>query len=413
MIFSLAEVIIACMLGDWVFRRLHLPGFVGMLLVGFAFGPNGLDLLHPSLLQIGTDLRIMALIVIMLRAGFSLRPKVVGELGWPVVWLSFVPSLLEAVAVTVAARHLLNLQWQEAAMLGFIIPAVSPAVIVPLMIDLIERSTGAAKRVPTLVLAASSLDNIFNVIVADILFRCYADQKNSIGASLAVVPVAVIAGVLVGWGFGRLLVGFFERFNPRATKRALLLIAAALTFHHVEKASAGAIPFSSLVAVLIVGGVVAEQRAHYAHEILSKLGKIWVFAEVALFAIVGAEFKPAAALQAGMLGLVVILCGVIVRMVGVALSTRSSCPVSVQAFVAISFLPKASVQAALAGMPLAIMRQLGFDSAPGEIILALGVLSIILTAPLGAWLIPIMARRLETGEAVPRPGEPRPEAGSA
>ncbi|HNV69754.1 MAG TPA: cation:proton antiporter [Candidatus Ozemobacteraceae bacterium] len=393
MIFSLAEVLLLCMLVDWLFRACRLPGFVGMLLVGFTLGPGGLNRLDPSLLHIGIDLRILALMVIVLRAGFALRPSVIRALGLPLLFLCFVPSLIEAAIISTLSRHLLGFTWPEALMLGFIIPAVSPAVVVPLMIQYIEEKRGHTHRVPSLVLAASSLDNIFNVLMADLMIRQYAQPSSVLPSSLASIPLSLGLGLLLGFLLGQLLIRLFEIYNPRATKRTLLVVTGGLLLYRLEKVMAGSLSFSALLAVLVMGCVILERRERFAREISAKLNKIWIFAEIALFSVVGAQFNLTAALSTGLTGILLIVTGLAGRISAVFACLAGALPWGERLFAAAAFVPKASVQAALAGIPLSVMISMQVNPEPGEKILALSVLSILLTAPLGAWLTRTTAER--------------------
>lgn len=400
MIFSLAEILLLGMLVDWALRGIGLPGFIGVLALGFALGPQAANRLDPALVGIGPDLRLMALIIIMLRAGFSVRLSAVRSMGWRLALLAVVPSLAEAALVIWAARAWLGLGTPEALMLGFIIPAVSPAVVVPLMLRCIDEKSGPARRAPEMMLAAASMDNVFNVVMADIAIRMYTGGSDTVGQALTGIPIALVSGAATGVLSGCLLVRLFERFNPRATKRTLLVIAGALLFYRLEKLIAGFLHFSGLMAALAMGAMILERRERFAHEIAAKLGKIWIFAEIMLFAMVGAQFQLSAAVGCGLVGMGIILCGVAVRTVAtLGVTSGSALTFGERSFLAVSNLPKASIQAAMAGVPLAAMQKMGVSVAPGETILALAIGSILLTAPVGAWLIPCAAARyLKTSE---------------
>ncbi len=394
MIFSLAEILLLGMLIDWAMGKIGLPGFIGVLALGFALGPQVANRLDPMLIGIGPDLRTMALIIIMLRAGFSLRLSSVRSMGWRLVLLAIVPSLAEAALIIWAARVGLGFEMPEALMLGFIIPAVSPAVVVPLMLKFIDERRGGALRAPEMMLAAASIDNVFNVLMADIAIRLYSRTSGSFEYALAGLPVSLMAGTIIGVVTGSLLVRVFERHNPRATKRTLLVIAGSLLFYRLEKVLVGQIPFSGLMAALAMGAMILERRERFAHEIAAKLGKIWIFAEIMLFAMVGAQFQLSAAVGCGIAGISILLCGVAVRTIATfGVTAGSSMTRGERTFLAASNLPKASVQAAMAGVPLAIMQSMGVPVAPGERILALAIVSILITAPAGAWLIPRVASR--------------------
>ncbi len=394
MIVSLAELLILGILVDWAFRKLTVPGLIGMLLLGVAFGPNALGWIDPDLLTISGDLRLIALIVILLRAGFELSKNTLNQVGYRVLLLSAVPAVIEGVAITLLGPPLLGLSYLQSAILGSVLAAVSPAVVVPLMINFIGRNMGTEKGIPTMVLAASAIDDVFVIVIYSILVGMLAGQDVNIAWSLAGIPISIILGVGVGLIAGLALFHIFRRFNPRATKRVLVILGVSVLLVRVEHLSAEWVPFAALLAVMGIGFIILEKDEHMAHEISAKLGKIWVLAEIVLFTMVGAEVNLQVALAAGLAGAGIIGAGLLARSLGTWLCMLGSdLNRGERWFVVISYLPKATVQAAIGGGALATMRIAGMDTAPGEIILAVAVLSIVLTAPLGALAIVITGER--------------------
>lgn len=392
---SLAELIILSVLVDWLFRKMRMPGLIGMLLVGIIFGPYVLNWLAPDLLAISPDLRLIALIVILLRAGFELSSKTLARVGKMVVVLSFIPALCEGFAITLLGPVLLGLNYLESAILGAILGAVSPAVVVPLMIDFIERRMGAEKGIPTLVLAASSIDDVFVIVIYSVLIGMYTGHKVSIAWKLAGIPIAIVLGIAVGLGIGILLYALFERFNPRATKRALIILGISVLLVRLEHALQNLVPFAALLAVMAIGFVILEKRESMAHELSAKFSKIWVFAEIILFTMVGSQVNVQVALHTGLAGAVLIALGLVARSIGTyACLIGSNLNLKERWFVVISYLPKATVQAAIGAAPLAAMQIAHMNTQPGEVILATAVLSILLTAPLGAWAIVYSGNRI-------------------
>ncbi|HDZ68935.1 MAG TPA: sodium:proton antiporter [Phycisphaerales bacterium] len=392
---SLAELILLSLLVDWMFRKLRIPGLVGMLFVGVVLGPYVLGNLNPALLAISADLRKIALIVILLRAGFELSGKTLARIGKMAALLSCVPAILEAAAVTLLAPRFLGLTYMESAILGCILAAVSPAVVVPLMINFIERRMGAKKGIPTLVLAASSVDDVFVIVIYSGLIGIYLGQKVSIASKLMAIPVSIILGIIVGLCLGWVLYLLFKRFNPRATKRVLTVLALSVLLIRAEHGLENIVPFAALLAVMSVGFIILEKNEHYAHEISAKLGKIWVFAEIILFTMVGTQVNVQVAFKTGFAGAALIGLALIARSVGTYLCLLgSNLTTKERLFVVISYIPKATVQAAIGAAPLAAMKLAGLNTGPGEVILAVAVLSIILTAPLGAWAISITGNKI-------------------
>ncbi|MBF0545549.1 MAG: cation:proton antiporter [Candidatus Riflebacteria bacterium] len=384
MAFSLASILIFSLLVDWLFRLLDLPGFVGILLVGLFLGPHYFNGISTDLLAISTDLRLIALVVILLRAGFSIHIQSIRHFGWRLLLFSILPSVVEAFTVAVGSHFFLSFSWYSAMTLGFILPAVSPAVIIPFMLRYIDEKRGTAKKIPQFIIAAASLDNIFNILVCNIFISLYGHPEAKLFLQFVKIPVAIINGIFLGLCTGFALCKIFEKFNPRATKRGLVVLALSLLFVQLEKIAVPTL-VSPLLATMVMGSLILTHREKMAHEIASKLGKIWIFAEIVLFAIVGAEFNPALAWQSGIAGILIVILGVFARLIGVWFSLiASSFTTGEKGFIMSAWTPKASVQAALGAAPLLAMKAARLDCSPGEMILALSTLSIILTAPLGA-----------------------------
>ncbi|MFP4511135.1 MAG: cation:proton antiporter [Spirochaetaceae bacterium] len=392
---SIALIIILCLIADYVFRRARIPGLVGMLLVGVVLGPSVLDLLDPSLLAIGSDLRSIALIVILLRVGFELSRSTLHRIGSRVVLLAFIPATMEGAAITVFAPRLLGLSVLESAVLGSVLAAVSPAVVVPLMIRFVKERRGAQKDIPSMVMAAASVDDVYVIVAHTAILGAYVGSEVHMLARIASIPLSLILGVALGAGVGVVLYKTFDRFNPRATKRVLIVLAVSIFMVRLQDLARDIVPFAGLLSAMAVGFIILEKREHMAHELSAKLAKVWVFAEIVLFSMVGAQVNIGIAWRAGAVGAVVIGLGLFARSLGVMLCLLGSqLSRKERVFVAAAFSPKATVQAAIGAAPLLAMRSAGMDTAPGELILAIAVLSIILTAPAGAWAIQALGKRV-------------------
>jgi len=395
MALSIAELIILGLIADWLFRKCRIPGLVGMLLVGVVIGPYVLGLLNPELMSISSDLRMIALIVILLRAGFELNKETLRRVGTYAILLSFIPAVMEGIAITFLGHYFLKLTYLEASILGAVLSAVSPAVVVPLMVKFIEERKGTEKGIPTLVLAASSIDDVFVIVIYSVLIGMYTGEKVNIAWKLAGIPISIVLGVAVGLLCGFILYTIFEKFNPRATKRLLIILGVSIFLVNIEHLIQHFLPFAALLAVMTIGFIILEKSQHMAHEISSRLNKLWVFAEIILFALVGAQVNLQVALKAGITGSLIIFLALIARSLGTFLCLiKSNLTLSERLFVVISYLPKATVQAAIGGAPLLAMKLAGMDTRPGEIILAVAVLSILLTAPAGAWAIAFVGNRV-------------------
>ena len=390
---SLALIVIAGLLADAAFRRMKLPGLVGMLLVGVVVGPHVLGMISPDMERVSGDFRKIALIVILLRAGFELRRDTLNRIGGPALLMSSVPALFEIGAVTLIAPPLLGLGYLEAALLGSILGAVSPAVVVPLMIDFMERGKGAEKGIPTLILAASSIDDVFVIVIFTILLGMVGG--GGVGGDvnwlwqLSGIPISIVLGIIAGLIPGLLLYLLFRRVDLRPPRRTLIVMGVAIGLMWVEHVLHSVVPVAGLLGVMAIGFVILEKEEAIAHVISAKLKKLWVFAELLLFVLVGAQVNVSVALKAGLMGAAVIGIGLLARSLGTYLSLIGSGLTRIEKlFAVVAYLPKATVQAAIGAVPLAA------GVAGGQVILAVAVLSIVLTAPLGAIGLKIMGERI-------------------
>jgi len=399
MAFSIAEMILLGLLMDWLFRKLRMPGLLGMLLLGILFGPYVFNLMESGFLDASSDLRMIALIVILLRAGFSLSREALNKVGVQALLLSFIPGVLEGATIALLGPHFLPLTHLESAMLGFIIAAVSPAVVVPMMISFIERRRGAKKGIPTMIMAAASLDDVVAIVIFSVLLGFYTGTTGGVVMKVAGIPISILTGIGVGLLVGWILLKLFDRFNPRATKRTMIVVGSSILLVHIQQVFEGIIPFAALLAVMATGFIILERREDMAHEISAKLGKIWIFASIMLFTLVGAQVDISLAWDTGLAGLGLIACGLVARSVGVMLALINS-PLTYleRFFTVVSYWPKATVQAAMGAVPLMAMKAGGMSTEPGNIILAVAVMSIIFTAPLGALAIKWLGERVLESE---------------
>ncbi len=396
MALSLAIIVLLGLLADHLLKKIRVPGLIGMLAVGVLLGPYWLNFISPDLLNVSYDLRMIALIVILLRAGLKIKRKSINRVGKTVLAMSMIPSTIEGVAIALVAPSLLGLGGIESAILGFVVAAVSPAVVVPSMIKAMERGRGTDKGIPTLVLASSSLDNAYVIVVFSAVLGMQAGESGSIAMKLLEVPVSIVLGVGAGVICGLILYKLFMRFHPRATKSTLVIVGVGVALLALENWLKGVIPFSGLLGVMAIGLVLLERAEETAHAISGKLAKIWVPAEILLFVLVGAQVNITVALDAGLAGAAVIAIGLIARSMGTFISVQGAGFNSKEKlFCVISYIPKATVQAAIGAIPLSA----GVPG--GEVILAVAVLSIIITAPIGAIAIDVSRKHLLTKSTNP------------
>ncbi len=381
MLLSVALILLCGMGMSWICKKLKLPGLLGMLLTGIVLGPYVLNLLDENLLNISSELRKMALIIILMRAGLGLDISGLKKIGRPAVMMCFVPASFELLGMLVLAPRLLGLSVLEAAILGSVLAAVSPAVVVPRMVRLMEEGYGTEKGIPQLILAGASVDDVY-VIVLFTTFSGIMQGKSVSVMSFLNIPISIILGMIIGLLAGGLLARYFEKVHIRDTVKVLILLSISFLLVVAEDHMTTAITFSALIAVMFLGVGLQKYREVVAKRIAVKCGKMWVAAEVFLFVLVGATVNIGYLSHVG-LKAVVLICGALIfRMAGVFVCLLGTdMNGKEKLFTMMAYTPKATVQAAIGGIPLA----LGF--ACGDVVLTVAVLAIVLTAPLGAFAI--------------------------
>ena len=392
MLVSLSLLLVLGLLAGKVVELWRLPGLLGMLLVGILLGPYVFDVLDPDLLQISQDLRSLALIVILLRAGLGLKRENLAQVGSAALRLSCIPCILEGTTVMVLARWLLSLTWPEAGMLGFIIAAVSPAVVVPGMLNIKELGYGEDKQISTLIMAGASVDDVIAITLFTFFLGLGIQGEANVVLELGKIPLSISAGIAGGLLVAILLLKMysFKPLTTRNTEKLLLLLSLAILYFEVGEH----LGIASLLGVMTIGLVMVEKRQDSANQFSQKLARVWIFAQVILFTLVGAEVNIGVAVQAGLIGALIIGIGLIGRSLGVWIATLgTNLNGRERLFCMIAYFPKATVQAAIGALPLAA----GIEA--GSIILAIAVLSILITAPLGAIGIkvgaPILLQKVE------------------
>lgn len=382
MLTSLGLVLLLGMALGALAKRLGLPSLVGMLIAGMILGPYALNLLSDSLLNISADLRQLALIIILTRAGLSLDVEALKRVGRPAVLMCFVPACFEIVGMTLLAPLLLGVSTLDAAIMGAVVGAVSPAVIVPRMIRLSEEGWGVDRGIPQLILAGASVDDVF-VIVMFTAFTGLASGGTGLTAGAVLgVPASILTGIVAGLALGWLLAQWFRRVHMRDSVKVVILLSLAFLLVAAEDALEGIFPFSGLLAVMGAGVGIQKWRTVVAQRLSLKFSKLWVAAEVALFVLVGAAVDLRYALSAGVMAILAVLGALCFRAVGVLVCVSGAhFSPKEKLFCVLGYLPKATVQAAIGGVPLAM----GLGC--GQIVLTVAVIAILVTAPLGALAI--------------------------
>lgn len=378
MLFSIACILLSGLLLGCLFSKLKLPSLLGMILVGIIMSPYALDLIDESILNISADLRQIALVIILTRAGLSLNLSDLKKVGRPAVLMCFLPACAELAGTVLLAPALLGVSLLDAAIMGSVIAAVSPAVIVPRMIRFIEEGYGTDKSIPQLILAGASVDDVF-VIVIFTAFTSLASTGNIKASSFLQIPISIILGILAGMGTGTLLVKFFRSFHMRDSIKLLIILSFSFLLIELQNRLEGTIPISGLLAIMSLGIIINQKYNVLSHRLSQKYNKLWVAAEIFLFVLVGATVDLKYAISAGISSIVLVLGALLFRMAGVLLSLVST-PLNKKEklFCMIAYTPKATVQAAIGAIPLAM----GLPC--GQIVLTVAVLSILITAPLGA-----------------------------
>lgn len=390
MLLSIAYILLLGMLSGWICKKLHLPALLGMILTGIVLGPYTLNLIDGSILSISSELRRIALIIILTRAGLSLSIEDLKEVGRPAILMCFVPACFEIVGMVVLAPHLLGISVLEAAIMGTVIAAVSPAVIVPKMLKLMEEGYGVRKGIPQMILAGASFDDVF-VIVMFAAFTGLAQGKSLSPVQFVKIPVSIFLGIVLGLIIGTVLSYYFNKVHIRDTAKVLILLCISFILVTLEGKMTGFLTFSSLIAVMCIGVALQRMKGEVAVRLSMKFNKMWVAAEILLFVLVGATVNLKYAASAGISAVILIFAVLLFRMAGVfCCLIKTPLNAKERLFTMIGYMPKATVQAAIGGVPLAM------GLACGNIVLTVAVLAILITAPLGALLIDLTYSRFLT-----------------
>ena len=387
MLISIALILLVGMFMGWLCKKIKLPGLLGMLFTGIILGPYVLNFIDDSILNISADLRKIALIIILTRAGLSLDIKDLKKVGRPAVLMCFVPACFEMAGMILLAPRILGISTLDAAIMGAVVAAVSPAVVVPKMIKLMEEGYGVKQGIPQLILAGASVDDVF-VIVMFTAFTGLAQGEAVSLKSFVNVPLSVITGIFVGLAAGCLLAKFFEKVHIRDTSKVMILLSVSFILVTAEDYAADMIPFASLIGVMAAGISLQKKREVVAKRLSSKFNKLWVVSEIMLFVLVGAAVDIQYAVKAGIAPVFLIFSVLIFRMTGVFVCLlKTKLNIKERAFCMLAYMPKATVQAAIGGLPLAM----GLSC--GNIVLSVAVIAILITAPLGAFCIDMTYKR--------------------
>ena len=388
MLLSVGLILLVGMSLGWLCQKLKLPNLLGLLLTGVLLGPYVLDLLDPSILNISSELRKIALIIILTRAGLGLDISGLKKIGRPAILMCFVPASFELLGMILIAPKLMGMSLLEAAIMGSVLAAVSPAVVVPRMVKLTDEGYGTVQGIPQLILAGASVDDVYVIVLFSTFTGMMQGNKASV-LNFVNIPVSIILGIAIGLTAGYALAFFFKKVHLRDTTKVLIILSISFLLAAAEDHLATAITFSSLIAIMFLGVGLQRKRNEVAKRLSAKFSKLWVAAEVFLFVLVGATVNIGYLGNVGIKALLLIIGALAFRMIGVfvcLLGTKLNA--KERLFSMLAYTPKATVQAAIGGIPLAM----GF--ACGETVLTVAVLAIVLTAPLGAFAIDLSYKKL-------------------
>lgn len=388
MLLSISLIPILGMFMGWICQKIKLPSLLGMLITGIVLGPYVLNLLDDSILGISAELRKIALIIILTRAGLGLDLAGLKKIGRPAVLMCFVPASFELIGMILLAPKLMGLTVLEAAIMGAVLAAVSPAVVVPRMVKLMDEGYGVNEGIPQLILAGASVDDVYVIV----LFSTFVGMMQGEGASILKfvnIPISIFLGIAIGLLIGVLLAYFFKKMHIRDTSKVLIILSISFLLVVMEDKLSTPITFSALIAIMFIGIGLQKKRETVAKRLSVKYGKLWVAAEVFLFVLVGATVNIGYLGKVGVKALIVIIGALVFRMFGVFVCLLgTSLKRKERLFTMLAYTPKATVQAAIGGIPLA----LGFTC--GDLVLTVAVLAIVLTAPLGAFAIDLSYKKL-------------------
>lgn len=388
MLLSISLILILGMFMGWICQKIKLPSLLGMLITGIVLGPYVLNMLDDSILGISAELRKIALIIILTRAGLGLDLSGLKKIGRPAVLMCFVPASFELIGMILLAPKLMGLTVLEAAIMGAVLAAVSPAVVVPRMVKLMDEGYGVNEGIPQLILAGASVDDVYVIV----LFSTFVGMMQGEGASILKfvnIPISIFLGIAIGLLIGVLLAYFFKKMHIRDTSKVLIILSISFLLVVMEDKLSTPITFSALIAIMFIGIGLQKKRETVAKRLSVKYGKLWVAAEVFLFVLVGATVNIGYLGKVGVKALIVIIGALVFRMFGVFVCLLgTSLKRKERLFTMLAYTPKATVQDAIGGIPLA----LGFTC--GDLVLTVAVLAIVLTAPLGAFAIDLSYKKL-------------------
>lgn len=388
MLTSIALIFLVGMLLGWIFEKLRLPSLLGMILTGIILGPCVLNLIDGSILDISAELRQIALVVILTRAGLSLDVNELKKAGRAALFMCFVPASFEIIGTVIFAPLLFGISYIEAALIGSVIAAVSPAVVVPRMLKVMNEGYGADKQIPQIILAGASADDVYVIVLFTSLSTIVSGGNASV-TDFIQIPTSILLGILVGIAIGLLLNYFFKKIHIRDSAKLINIMSLSFLILTLQDFSSNFVRVSGLIAIMVLGMTLYTKYPVLAKRLSEKYNKLWVAAEIVLFVLVGAAVQVDSITKYGASAVILLLSALLFRMLGVFVSLmKTKLNMKERLFCMLAYTPKATVQAAIGAIPFAM----GLDC--GSLVLSVAVLSIIITAPFGAFMIDLTYKRM-------------------
>ncbi len=388
MLASIALIFLIGMFLGWLFKKVRLPALLGMILTGIVLGPCVLNFISSSILDISAELRQIALVIILTRAGLSLDIKELKKAGRSALLMCFVPASFEIIGTVIFAPLLFDISYMEAALIGSVIAAVSPAVVVPRMLKVMNDGYGTDKQIPQIILAGASADDVY-VIVLFTSFSAIVSGGNASVTDFIQIPTSILLGIVLGIAVGLLLNIFFKKVHIRDSAKLVIIMSLSFLILAFQGFTAEYVRVSGLISIMVLGMTLFSKYRILASRLSDKYNKLWVAAEIVLFVLVGAAVNIDSITEYGFSAVILLIAALLFRMLGVFVSLlKTKLNMKERLFCMLAYTPKATVQAAIGAIPLAMGLKCG------SLVLSVAVLSIIITAPFGAFMIDLTYKKL-------------------
>lgn len=388
---NLGIIVALGIISSKLLSRFQIPGFIGLIGLGILLGPFGFNFLHGSFLALSKELCTIAIVILLIRAGLGISQDSLRKVGRPAITMGFLPSVFEGMSVAIISPIILGISFIEGGMLGFILGAVAPAILVPSMLSLMDRGLGTKKSIPTILLAGASADDVVAITIFSAFLGVYFGTNVNIAWTIIGIPISLILGLILGFLVGLIILNLFRKWEFTLTEKLLMILSAGLLLNGLGQALEGIIPIAGLLGVMVIGFMTFSRTPKTATKLSNKFKKIWVLAEITVFVMLGAQLNIKLAINLILPGLAIVCFGLLFRSIGVYISLlKTKLNFKEKLFSMVAYFPKATVQATIGAIPLAA------GVASGEIIIAIAAIAIIFSAPLGAIGIRVLGDKLLT-----------------